>query len=101
MTGASILSRRGGTGTSFLGFRSWSLPILWRGLAHQRTPLLCQVMSLGKVAVGEWIGAVCRAESACLGRYLPGDFRREGQEAPGTARLLALIRSQRACRPTA
>jgi hypothetical protein len=55
---------------AFRLFRSWSLPTLWRGLAHQRTPLLCQVMSVGKVAVGEWSVAVCPAQREQLASVL-------------------------------
>src|SRR5713226_3965953 len=65
MTGASILSRRGGG--RYLAFRLFDRAlcrlcgVVWLISAP---PLLCQVMSLGKVAVGEWTVAVWRAQRA-------------------------------------
>jgi hypothetical protein len=54
LTGASVLSRRGGDRClPFRLFRSWSLPALWHGLAHQRRTGVCQAIGQSAVAVGE------------------------------------------------
>jgi hypothetical protein len=78
LTGASRLARRGG-GRCFpcRSARSWSLPTLWRGSAHQRTPTASQSIGCVNVALGKRSVAVFESlrivgEVSTCGAGMPG-----------------------------